>query len=161
MIKNFNRDFFSKSNKIKLCTIALTGILVASPFMAKGLANQVNEPLKKKNEPTIIEELPQEENTSRISIQYEGTYNIENGVIIIFEKDDPDHNHKTDIIASISPDADDPYVDLTPGTYIIANYNDKYEIELTGEKDYSFTVNYQDGSIINNNEQEIKESHTK
>ena len=159
MINNINTGFFSKNNGFKLCTIALTGMMIASPFMANSLTNRAKNGIEHSNEPEI--ERLQEESTSRITIEYEGKYNKENGVIIMYEKNDPDHNEKTDIIACITPNAapDDRFVDLPPGTYIIANYNDEYEIELDGETDYSFLVNYQDGSITLQSEQPTKSPH--
>ena len=104
-----------------------------------------------KNDAVNNDKVQTEEELSRITVVYEGEYNKENGVIIIYEKDDPDNNGKTDIIAIITPNADDPYVELPAGNYIIANYNCNYEIELDGKTDYVFTVNLQDGTITRTN----------
>ena len=86
MINNFNKDFFNKNNRIKLCTIALTGLMVASPFMVKSMVNTAIDNLDHHNEPIVVQEdRTIEEDTSRITIEYEGEYNKENGVIVIIE----------------------------------------------------------------------------
>ena len=46
MINNFDKDFFSKNNRIKLCSIALTGLMIASPFMVKGMVNKAIDDLE-------------------------------------------------------------------------------------------------------------------
>ena len=75
MINNFNKDFFNKNNRIKLCTIALTGLMVASPFMVNGMVNKVIDNLDDHNVPTMVQEdRTIEEDTSRINIEYEGEY---------------------------------------------------------------------------------------
>ena len=163
MLNNFDKDFFSKNNRIKLCSIVLTGMMVASPFIVKGMVNKAIDDLEHHNETTIVQEqnIQDEEEKSRIYVEYEGDFNLENGAIIIVNKDDINNDGKTEIVASITPNADEPYVDLPSGTYIISNYNDSYEIQLDGENDYSLTVDYQTGTITNNNEQEKSQSHTK
>ena len=42
MINNFNKDFFNKNNRLKLCSIALTGLMVASPFIVRGMVDTLN-----------------------------------------------------------------------------------------------------------------------
>lgn len=159
MINNVNKNFFSKNNRIRLCTIALTGVMVASPFIVRGMVDYAINDLNQRNEIAVAQE--QEKEGSRITIEYEGEFNVDNGAIIIVNKDEINKDGKTEIIAAITPNADDPHVDLPAGTYIISNYNDSYEIELDGETDYDFTVNYQTGEITNNNEKEIREPRTK
>ena len=41
MINNFNKNFFNKNKAgLRICIIALTGMMVASPFMVKGIVNK-------------------------------------------------------------------------------------------------------------------------
>lgn len=161
MISNFNKDFFGKNTGIKLCTIALTGIMVASPFIVKGTVDYAINDLKNHNEPAVVQEQVQEEDKSRIYFEYEGEFNLENGAIAIYENKDRKPGEVVEMVASMAPSAEENFVDLPAGSYVIANYNDKYEIELDGESEYSFTVNYQSGEITNNNEQNIQEPRSK
>ena len=66
-----------------------------------------------------------------------------------------------EVISIITPNADDPHCELPAGNYIIENYTNACEIELDGQTDYTFTVNYQDGSITNSNEKENTPSRTR
>ena len=82
-----------------------------------------------------------------IFIEFEGEYNDDNSMVIIYGKDDPDGNGKTDILGIVTDSADDPYVDLPEGDYVVSGTNDSYEIVIDGESDYSFTVDYETGEI--------------
>ena len=163
MINNFDNDFFNKNNRIKLCSIVLTGIMVASPFIVEGMANKAIDDLDHHNEPVIVQEDNTiEEDTSRITIEYEGDYNRENSTIIIADYYDVhDNDGKQEIIGIITPNADEPSVELPAGRYIVANHSTSYDIELDGETDYTLTVNYQDGSITNSYEKENTPSRTR
>lgn len=162
MINNFDNDFFNKNNRIKLCSIVLTGIMVASPFIVKGMVNKAIDDLDHHNEPAIVQEDSIiEEDTSRITIEYEGEYNKENGVIVIIEDKERESDEEVEIISIITPNADDPHCELPAGNYIIENYTNACEIEIDGQTDYTFTVNYQDGTIKSNNEQTNVHSHTR
>ena len=161
MINNFNKDFFNKNNRIKLCTIALTGLMVASPFMVKSMVNTAID-----NFVTFLKIMAQEdrtieEDTSRITIEYEGEYNKENGVIVIIENKERGPEDEIEVISIITPNADDPHCELPAGNYIIENYTNACEIELDGQTDYTFTVNYQDGTIKSTDEQTNIHSHTR
>ena len=94
------------------------------------------------NESTAVQE-----EKSRIFIEFEGEYNDDNSMVIIYGKDDPDGNGKTDILGIVTDSADDPYVDLPEGDYVVSGTNDSYEIVIDGESDYSFTVDYETGEI--------------
>ena len=162
MINNFNKDFFNKNNRIKLCTIALTGLMVASPYIVNGMVNKVIDDLDDHNVPTMVqEEGIIEEDTSRINIEYEGEYNKENGVIVIIENKERGPEDEIEVISIITPNADDPHCELPAGNYIIENYTNACEIELDGQTDYTFTVNYQDGTIKSTDEQTNIHSHTR
>ena len=162
MINNFDNDFFNKNNRIKLCSIVLTGIMVASPFIVKGMVNKAIDDLDHHNETTIVQEDSIiEEDTSRITIEYEGEYNKENGVIVIIEDKERESDEEIEIISIITPNADDPHCELPAGNYIIENYTNACEIEIDGQTDYTFTVNYQDGTIKSTNEQTNIHSHTR
>ncbi len=162
MINNFDNDFFNKNNRIKLCSIVLTGIMVASPFIVKGMVNKAIDDLDHHNEPAIVQEDSIiEEDTSRITIEYEGEYNKENGVIVIIEDKERKSDEEIEIVSIITPNADDPHCELPAGNYIIENYTNACEIEIDGQTDYTFTVNYQDGTIKSTNEQTNIHSHTR
>ena len=143
MINNFNKNFFNKNKAgLRICIIALTGMMVASPFMVKGIVNKAIDDKNHHNESTAVQE-----EKSRIFIEFEGEYNDDNSMVIIYGKDDPDGNGKTDILGIVTDSADDPYVDLPAGDYVVSGTNDSYEIVIDGESDYSLTVDYETGEI--------------
>ena len=143
MINNFNKNFFNKNKAgLRICIIALTGMMVASPFMVKGIVNKAIDDKNHHNESTAVQE-----EKSRIFIEFEGEYNDDNSMVIIYGKDDPDGNGKTDILGIVTDSADDPYVDLPAGEYVVSGTNDSYEIVIDGESDYSLTVDYETGEI--------------
>lgn len=162
MINNFNKDFFNKNNRLKLCSIALTGLMVVSPFIVRGMVDTAIDNLDHHNEPIVVQEDNAiEEDTSRITIEYEGEYNKENGVIVIIENKERGPDDEIEVIAIITPNADDPHCELPAGNYIIENYTNACEIELDGQTDYTFKVNYQDGTIKSTDEQTNIHSHTR
>ena len=143
MINNFNKNFFNKNKAgLRICIIALTGMMVASPFMVKGIVNKAIDDKNHHNESKAVQE-----EKSRIFIEFEGEYNDDNSMVIIYGKDDPDGNGKTDILGIVTDSADDPYVDLPAGEYVVSGTNDSYEILIDGESDYSLTVDYETGEI--------------
>lgn len=161
MINNFNKDFFSKNNKIKLGSILLVGAMVAAPFMAKGIVDKHIDNQANHNNEIVMEQQLEQENKSRIDIDYEGEYSRENSVIIIYENKERKAGEPVEALGIITPNSDDPHCELPAGSYTVANYTDTYDIELDGETDYTLTVNYQDGSITNSNEKENTPSRTR
>ena len=141
MINHYNKDFFNKA-VLRICIIALTGMMVASPFMVKGIVNKAIDDNNHHNESATVQE-----EKSRIFIEFEGEYNADNSMVIIYGKDDPDGNGKTDILGIVTDSADDPYVDLPAGEYVVSGTNDSYEILIDGESDYSLAVDYETGEI--------------
>ena len=151
MINNFNKNFFNKNKAgLRICIIALTGMMVASPFMVKGIVNKAIDDKNHHNESTAVQE-----EKSRIFIEFEGEYNADNSMVIIYGKDDPDGNGKTDILGIVTDSADDPYVDLPAGEYVVSGTNDSYEIVIDGESDYSLTVDYETGEITDKTDYSI------
>ena len=151
MINNFNKNFFNKNKAgLRICIIALTGMMVASPFMVKGIVNKAIDDKNHHNESTAVQE-----EKSRIFIEFEGEYNDDNSMVIIYGKDDPDGNGKTDILGIVTDSADDPYVDLPAGDYVVSGTNDSYEIVIDGESDYSLTVDYETGEITDKTDYSI------
>ena len=151
MINNYNKDFFNKKKAgLIVCTIAITGMVVASPFILKGIANKTIDDINHHNESTAVQE-----EKSRIFIEFEGEYNDDNSMVIIYGKDDPDGNGKTDILGIVTDSADDPYVDLPAGEYVVSGTNDSYEIVIDGESEYSFTVDYETGEITDKTDYSI------
>jgi len=110
--------------------------------MVKGIVNKAIDDKNHHNESTAVQE-----EKSRIFIEFEGEYNDDNSMVIIYGKDDPDGNGKTDILGIVTDSADDPYVDLPAGDYVVSGTNDSYEIVIDGESDYSLTVDYETGEI--------------
>ncbi len=160
MINNFDKDFFNKNTRIKLCSLGLTALMIASPFIVKGMVDKAIDDLEHHNEVSVTEDQETEEK-SKISINYEGEFNYENGVIIIYKNEERMPNEDVELLGIITPNADEPSCELTAGDYIIANDSGSYEIELDGLSDYNYTVNYQDGTITNTNEQTQKPKHIK
>ena len=155
MINNFNKDFFNKNKAgLRLCTIALTGMMVASPFIVNGIVDKAIDDMNQRNKSVAVQEEVEEE-TSRIFIEFEGEYNEDNSMVIIYGKDDPDGNGKTDILGIVTDSADDPYVDLPAGDYVVSGTNDSYEIVIDGESDYSLTVDYETGEITDKTDYSI------
>ena len=149
MINHYNKDFFNKA-VLRICIIALTGMMVASPFMVKGIVNKAIDDNNHHNESATVQE-----EKSRIFIEFEGEYNADNSMVIIYGKDDPDGNGKTDILGIVTDSADDPYVDLPAGEYVVSGTNDSYEIVIDGESDYSLTVDYETGEITDKTDYSI------
>ena len=116
--------------------------MVASPFMVKGIVNKAIDDKNHHNESTAVQE-----EKSRILIEFEGEFDDDNSMVIIYGKDDPDGNGKTDILGIVTDSADGPYVDLPAGEYVVSGTNDSYEILIDGESDYSLTVDYETGEI--------------
>ena len=152
MINNFNKDFFNKNKAgLRLCTIALTGMMVASPFIVNGIVNKTIDDMNQRNKSVAVQEEVEEE-TSRIFIEFEGEYNEDNSMVIIYGKDDPDGNGKTDILGIVTDSADDPYVDLPAGDYIVSGKHDSHELIIDGENDYSLSIDYETGEITDKTE---------
>ena len=86
---------------------------------------------------------------SKISIKYEGEFNEENYVIVIYEYYDAQEgpNSPIEILSIITPNGDDPSAHFPAGRYCICNNSCCITKEIDGVTDYTFRVNYQDGSI--------------
>ena len=101
---------------------------------------------------TIEDTSEETEEESKISFKYEGEYNRENGVIVIVDYYDVLKAYKNpdseiEVLSIVTPNADDPSTSFPAGRYIIENYNYSVIKEIDGVTDYTFKVNYQDGSI--------------
>ena len=118
--------------------------------MVKGIVNKAIDDKNHHNESTAVQE-----EKSRIFIEFGGEYNADNSMVIIYGKADPDGNGKTDILGIVTDSADDPYVDLPAGDYVVSGTNDSYEIVIDGESDYSLTVDYETGEITDKTDYSI------
>ena len=127
------------------CIVFALAVFVCGAFCSCGKSDAAEEP----SEGTTEDPAEETEKESKISFEYEGEYNDENDVIIIYDYYDtlggPDSSIR--LLGIVTPNADDPSVHFPAGRYCIANMADIIRKEIDGVTDYTFRVNYQSGSI--------------
>ena len=132
---------------LRVCSLLLALLVLASPFIVRGMVSYAVKDVTSRNSQAAAQAQADEDNNSRLTIEFEGECDEGDGVITIYKKGNPDDNGDTETVATITPEDNQKYIDLPAGDYVVESSTSTYEIELDGETDCNLTVNCQDGTI--------------